>query len=72
MWAICRFLRVIPVADYRKGGNMTDAQVKKILDRTFSEVDLLVREVQQKRKFEKNVFKCGNAQQKKKSLKKAE
>jgi hypothetical protein len=49
------------------GGSMIDDQVKRIIDRTFSEVDILVKEVQQKKKFEKKECKCSNQQQKRKS-----
>jgi PDZ domain-containing secreted protein len=47
-----------------KGVNMIDEQVKKIIDRTFSEVDILVKEVQKKKNFEENKIKYGEMKKK--------
>ena len=44
---------------------MTDEQIKKIIDKTFAEVNLLVKEVQAERKYGKNKPK---GSEKKKSL----
>ena len=43
---------------------MIDDQVRRIIDKTFSEVDILVKEVQQKKKFEQNRNKYGEMKKK--------
>ncbi|MDH3329486.1 MAG: hypothetical protein OEM01_09660 [Desulfobulbaceae bacterium] len=37
---------------------MVDEQVKKIIDKTFSEVEMLVKEVLKKKRAEKDNLKC--------------
>ncbi|MDW7771668.1 MAG: hypothetical protein SCH71_02145 [Desulfobulbaceae bacterium] len=45
---------------------MIDEQIRKIMEKTFSEIDNLVKEVQQKKKEE--AIKCGERNEERKSL----
>lgn len=46
---------------------MIDEQVKKVIDKTFSELDILVREVQKKKKSEKDKRTCSEMQKSRES-----
>jgi len=41
---------------------MVDEQVKKIIDKTFNEVERLVKDVQKKKRVEKDKLKCREMQ----------